>query len=199
MSQPLIIEAQSRAKAGTGTSRSLRREGMIPAIVYGNKQEPEMIAVNAREINKELQHAGFFSRLINLSIAGKNQNVLVKDVQIHPVTDLPLHVDFMRVNKDSKVHVSVQLHFVNEDKAPAIKRGGLLNVIVHSLEVVCSPESIPESLNVDLNGLEMHHSVQLSSIKLPAGVKAAHPERDAVIATVVAPAGEDKATAEEAE
>jgi large subunit ribosomal protein L25 len=193
MSQNTIIEARERSKAGTGTARAIRREGMIPAIVYGDKKDSEMIAVEARLIAKESQSAGFFSTLYTLKMGNQSQRVLVKDIQIHPVKDIPLHVDFMRVNKDSKVSVFVPVHYINEDKSPALKRGGLLNVIIHSLEISCPAEEIPESLAVDLNGLEMNQSVQLSLLGLPAGCKAAHPERDAVLATVVAPAGEEKA------
>jgi large subunit ribosomal protein L25 len=196
MSSATIIEAQERAKSGTGTARAIRREGMIPAIVYGNKIEPEMIAVDSKQIFRESQSAAFFSTLYTLKVNNNTQRVLVKDIQIHPVKDTPLHVDFMRVNKDSKVSVFIPIHYINEEKSPAIKRGGLLNIIAHNLETVCPAENIPEFLVVDLNGLEMHQSVQLSNIKFPEGCKAAHAERDAVLATVVAPAGEEKASEE---
>lgn len=185
MNTARVLEAKERTATGTGVARALRRDNMIPAIVYGGQTEPMMIAVNEKELLRETHTSGFFSRVFTLKINGKDHSVLAKDVQLHPVTDAPLHVDFQRVDKNSRVHVHVPLHFLNEDKSPALKRGATLNVVIHNLEVVCAPTAIPEGLSVDLLSLEMGGSVTLDTIKLPEGVTAAHPSRDHVIATLV--------------
>ena len=189
MSNALQLQAQERTSAGTGEARALRRQGMVPGIIYGDNKEPQMVAVDYKALNLECHTLAFYSQVITLEIGKKKQEVIAKDVQLHPVTDTPLHIDFQRVNKDSKIHVSVAVTYDNEDKAPGIKRGGTLNIIIHTLEIVCPPHSIPENLVVDLTGLEMGTSVHLDALKLPAGAKAAHPERDHVLATIVAPSG----------
>ena len=132
-----VMEAQARAIAGTGTARALRREGMVPAIIYGDKQESEMIAIDAKMLTHEAQKMDFFNKLWDVKVNGKSRKVIAKDIQRHPVTDKLIHVDFMRVNADSKVTVSVPLRFVNEDQSPALKRQALLNIIVHHLEIEC--------------------------------------------------------------
>lgn len=199
MSQEKIIEAQERVRGGTGAARAVRREGMIPGIVYGEKKSPEMISVDLKTIMTEAQHANFFSKLYTLKVGSNSQRVIAKDLQVHAVTETPMHIDFQRIGKDSKVHIFVPVHFVNEDKAPAIKLGGALNIIIHNLEMYCPADSIPEQIEVDLTGLEMHQSITLDAVKLPKGAKLANAERDHVIASVVAPSGmEEKASSEEA-
>lgn len=188
-----VMEAQSRATAGTGTARALRRQGMVPAIIYGNKEESEMIALDAKKLTHESQKMDFFNKLWDINVSGKTRKVIAKAVQRHPVNDQLIHVDFMRVNADSKVIVSIHLRFINEDQSPALKRQGLLNVIVHHLEIECPANVIPEGLEVDLTGLEMHQNVALSRLALPKGASARHPERDAILATVVAPGAGDEA------
>lgn len=187
MSAALELQAQERLSNGTGVARALRRQGLVPGIVYGDNKEPEMIAVDYKILNHECHTLAFFSKVITLNVDNKKQQVIAKDVQLHPVKDVPMHVDFQRVNKDSKVHVSVPVIYINEDKAPGIKRGGALNVIIHTLELVCPAQSIPEKLIMDLAGADMGVSIHLESLKLPAGAKAAHADRDHVLATIVAP------------
>ncbi len=189
MSAALELQAQERLSGGTGVARALRRQGMVPGIIYGDNKQPEMIVVDYKILNQECHTLAFFSKVITLNVDNKKQQVIVKDVQLHPVKDIPIHVDFQRVNKDSKVHVSVPLIYINEDKAPGIKRGGALNIILHTLELVCPTQSIPEKLVVDLSGAEMGVSIHLESLQLPAGAKAAHADRDHVLATIVAPSG----------
>ena len=180
-----VLEAQERTASGTGSARAIRRSDLVPAIVYGGTAEPFMVAVNKKQLDAECSTAGFFSRIFTLNVNGKSHQVLAKDVQLHPVTDVALHVDFQRVDKDSRVRVHVQLNFINEEKSPGVKRGGTLNVIVHKLEIVCSPMEIPESLTVDLIKLDMNGSIVLDDVKLPANVKPANAARDHVIATLV--------------
>lgn len=189
MSSSEAFIAQSRAASGTGNARAVRLSGFVPGIIYGNKKDPEMISLDPKHLMRECQAAGFFSRVYKISIEGKEQQVVAKDIQLHPVTDAPLHVDFQRINKDSKIHLHLPISFINEDKSPGIKRGGVLNVILHSLEVVCSPLSIPESLIVDLTGLDLNQSIPVGTLKLAKDIVIAHPERDHTVATVVAPSG----------
>lgn len=195
MSAINVFEAQTRTITGTGAARATRLEGQVPAVIYGNKQDPELVSVDEKTLTREIYTSGFYSRLYAVSVNGKEQPVLIKDVQLHPVSDRVIHVDFQRVNKDSKIHVSVPVVFINEDKSPGVKRGGMVNVVHHTLEVICLATAIPEKLEVDLSGAEANQSIHLEDLKLPEGVEAAHPERDHTIATIVAPAG---AAAEEA-
>lgn len=184
-----VFKAQERQKTTTGAARAIRNSGMVPAIVYGGKSEPQKISIDYKHLLKECQKAGFFSRIYNIELNKKIEQVIARDLQLHPVHDTPMHVDFQRVTKDSKINVHVPLYYINEDKAAGIKLGGILNVVVHSLEVVCSPNSIPEKFEIDLTGMGMNHSIHLDAIKLPDGVKIAHPERDNTIATIVAGSG----------
>jgi large subunit ribosomal protein L25 len=160
---------------------------MVPGIIYGNKKDPQMIALDPKTLMTECLQPGFFSRLYSIAVDGEEQEVLAKDVQLHPVTDHPLHVDFMRVSKDARVNVFVPVTFINEDKAPGIKRGGVLNVVHHNVELICPAQSIPEKLTIDLTGRDINQTIHLDALTLPEGVIAAHPERDNTIATIVAP------------
>lgn len=195
MSVAEILSAESRENNGSGPARALRREAKVPGIIYGDKKEPEMISINYKDLAREYQTSNFFSKVFTLDVNGCKQDVIAKDIQLHPVSDAPLHVDFQRVNKDSKVNVSVPIKFINEDKSPAIKRGGALNIIIHSLEISCSPHLIPENLVVDLTGVEMHHSILIEKLKLPEGSKPTHAARDNVLATIVAPTSDDEKAA----
>lgn len=196
MSSVETIPVQSRQAAGTGAARAIRREGLVPGILYGNKKEPQTIALDPRPLLKELYKPGFFSRLFTLSVDGKDQHVLAKDIQLDPVTDAPLHIDFQRVGKDSKIQVNVPIHFINDDRAPGVKKGGSLNVVHHTLELKCSAMAIPEEITVDLAKLEMGHGIRLSEIKLPDGVNVVHADQDITIVNIVAPGGPKATDAE---
>jgi len=187
MSTVTTLNLSPRTLSGTGSARAIRSSGLVPGIIYGNKKAPEMIAIDPQILLTECLQPGFFSKLYSVAIEGKMQEVLAKSVQFHPVTDRPLHVDFMRVSKDAKVHVFVPIIFINDDKAPGIKRGGVLNIVHHTLELVCPAQSIPEKLVVDLTGRDINQTVHLEELDLPEGVAAAHPDRDTTIATIVAP------------
>jgi large subunit ribosomal protein L25 len=189
MGTAITLNAQARTQSGTGGARAVRSAGMVPGIIYGNKQNPEMIAIDPKALSAECLQPGFFSKLYSVVLEGKEQQVLAKDIQFHPVTDRPIHVDFMRVSKGSKTHVFVPIAFINEDKAPGIKRGGVLNIVHHDIELICPVQSIPAKLVVDLLGRDINQTIHLESLNLPEGVVAAHPERDNTIATIVAPSG----------
>lgn len=198
MSMAITLNASSRTLSGTGGARAVRASGRVPGIIYGNKKDPEMIALDPKALMTECLQPGFFSRLYSIAVDGEEQEVLAKDVQLHPVTDHPLHVDFMRVSKDARVNVFVPVTFMNEDKAPGIKRGGVLNVVHHNIELICPARSIPEKLTVDLTGRDINQTIHLDALTLPEGVIAAHPERDNTIATIVAPTVMEETSAESA-
>lgn len=194
MSSIVTIEAQTRESTGTGSARATRREGLVPGIVYGHNKENQLISIEPRAIAKEIYKTGFFSRLFALSLNGKVEHVLAKDIHLDPVTDAPLHIDFMRVAKDARIHVNIPVTVINDDKAPGVKKGGIVNVIHHTLEVICPADSIPSEIIVDLTGLEAGHAVHLTDIKLAAGVVAAHPDRDNTLVSIVPPGGGSKET-----
>jgi len=198
MGTATILNASRRTLSGTGGARAVRGSGLVPGVIYGNKQDPEMIAIDPKILMAECLQPGFFSRLYSVSVDGKQQEVLAKDVQFHPVTDRPLHIDFMRISKGAKIHVFVPITFINEDKAPGVKRGGVLNVVHHDIELICPAQSIPDKLTVDLTGRDINQTIHLDALSLPEGVVAAHPDRDNTLATIVAPTVMEEASAQEA-
>jgi large subunit ribosomal protein L25 len=189
------IKTTIRDQSGTGPARAVRRQGLVPGILYGGNKAPERIAITEKELMLEINSSHFFNRIFQLEVNGQKQSAIAKALQLHPVTDRPLHVDFFRVDKDSKIHVFVPVEFINEDKSPGIKRGGVLNVIAHTLELICPANAIPETLTVDLTGLELGHSLHLDVLILDKRVSVAHPERDHTLATIVAPIAETESTA----
>ncbi|WP_136162926.1 50S ribosomal protein L25/general stress protein Ctc [Sphingomonas flavalba] len=187
MSDVLTLSAETRDRAGKGASRALRNSGRVPAVIYGDKQEPTPIHVEERALMK-LLHTGFFmNSLVMVEAGGKTIRTLPKDVQFHPVTDRPLHVDFLRVSANAKVTVAVPVRFINEDKAPGIKRGGVLNVVRHELELACDAARIPDEVIIDLTGRDVGDSIHISHVTLPEGATPTIDDRDFTIATVVAP------------
>lgn len=187
MSETLTLPAEARERAGKGASRALRREGRTPAVIYGGKEEPTMIHVEQKELVRQLGTGHFMNSIVNIEIGGKTVRTLPKDVAFHPVTDRPTHVDFLRLTGDSKVEVSVPVVFVNEDASPGLKKGGVLNIVRHELELVCASDSIPEEIQIDVTGRDVGESIHISDVTLPKGVKSAISDRDFTIATLVAP------------
>jgi len=187
MSDALTLSAQTRERAGKGASRAMRREGRVPAVVYGNKQEPLAIHLEEKALIKAMANGHFMNSVVMIEGVGAAIRVLPKDVQFHPVTDRPLHVDFLRIAKNASVHVNVPVVFLDEEKAPGIKRGGVLNVVRHELELICGAANIPEKIEISLAGLEVGDAIHISAVTLPAGATPAIDERDFTIATVVAP------------
>ncbi len=187
MSDTLTLSAQLRDRAGKGASRALRREGRVPAVIYGDKKEPEAIHIAERELNKLLGTGHFMNSIVEVEIDGKSVVTLPKDVAFHPVSDRPLHVDFLRIAKGSTVEVSVPVVFVNEEASPGLKRGGVLNVVRHELELVCDATKIPDEIEVDVTGTDIGDSIHISAVTLPKGSESAITDRDFTIATIVAP------------
>ncbi len=189
MSDTLTLPAETRAQAGKGASRALRREGRVPAVVYGNNEAPASIHVEEKELVRQLGTGHFFNSIVEISIGGQTVRTLPKDVAFHPVNDRPLHADFLRISKDHKVHVNVPVHFANEAASPGLKRGGVLNIVRHELDLVCDPERIPDEVTIDVTGLEVGASIHISHVALPEGAMSAITDRDFTIATIVAPSG----------
>ncbi|MBL6932837.1 MAG: 50S ribosomal protein L25/general stress protein Ctc [Rhodospirillales bacterium] len=187
MVQAATMSVELRDRAGKGAARATRRAGRVPAVIYGNKQDPVMISLDPVELMMQLRGGGFFSSVYELDAAGTKHRVLPRDLQLHPVTDRPLHVDFMRFSAKTRLNVEVAVVFINEEDCPGLKQGGVLNIVRHTIELLCSPDHIPENLVVDLAGLEVGDSVHISSMKLPDDVDLTITDRDFTVATIAAP------------
>jgi large subunit ribosomal protein L25 len=189
MSEQLTLSAETRERAGKGASRVLRREGRVPAVVYGNNEEPLSIHLEEKRLVKALSTGHFMNSVVMIDAGGAPVRTLPKDVQFHPVTDRPLHVDFLRISEHAKVHVAVPIHFTDEDKSKGLKRGGVLNAVRHELELVCDAAEIPEEVEISLAGMDIGDSLHISAVTLPKGTESAITDRDFTIATIVAPSG----------
>ena len=189
MSDLLTLSADARERAGKGASRVLRREGRVPAVIYGNKDEPQGVHVEEKALMKALMTGHFFNSVVMIDVGGKAVRTIPKDVQFHPVSERPLHADFLRISEHATIHVDVPVHFIDEALSPGIKRGGVLNIVRHELELVCDAASIPEEIAISLSGLDIGDSIHISSVTLPVGSTSAITDRDFTIATVVAPSG----------
>ena len=187
MAEIMVLKAQAREGVGKGAARELRRQGLVPAVIYGDKQSPVTIALAYKDIHKAIYAGGFLSHVIQLDVDGTSHSVIPRDYQLDPVKDFPLHVDFLRVGSGSTLHVEVHVTFTNEEQSPGLKRGGTLNVVRHTVEVIAPANAIPEELSVDLSGTEIGDSIHISAVTLPAGVTPAIKDRDFTIATIVAP------------
>jgi large subunit ribosomal protein L25 len=187
MSEQLTLPAETRDRAGKGASRALRREGRVPAVVYGNNEEPLSIHVEEKLLAKMLSTGHFMNSVVMIDAAGQQTRTLPKDVQFHPVTSRPVHVDFFRVGEHSQVTVGVPVRFTDEEKSPGVKRGAVLNIVRHELELVCDASEIPDEIVISLDGLNVGDSIHISAVQLPAGVTSAITDRDFTIATIVAP------------
>jgi large subunit ribosomal protein L25 len=204
MSEALTLPAEARERAGKGASRSLRREGRVPAVIYGGKEEPVAIHLEEKELRRQLGSGHFMNSIVMVEIGGKSVRTLPKDVAFHPVSDRPLHVDFLRLSKDSKVEVLVPVVFVNEEASPGLKKGGVLNIVRHELDLICESDKIPDEIVIDVTGLEVGDSIHIHHVTLPEGSVSTIADRDFTIATIVAPsalrsehdAGEDEGATE---
>jgi large subunit ribosomal protein L25 len=187
MSEQLTLPAESRERAGKGASRELRRNGRVPAVVYGDKKEPLQVHVEEKLLAKMLSTGHFMNSVVMVELGGKANRTLPKDVQFHPVSSRPIHVDFLRIGEHSKVTVAIPVRFDNEDDSPGLKRGGVLNVVQHEIDLVCDASEIPDEIHIDLTGLDIGDSIHISQVTLPKGAKPAIDDRDFTVATLVAP------------
>ena len=190
MSEQLTLSAETRERAGKGASRAMRREGRVPAVVYGNKEEPLAIHLEEKALVKMMSNGHFMNSVVMIEVGGgATARTLPKDVQFHPVTDRPLHVDFLRISEHSKVHVNVPIRFTDEEECRGIKRGGVLNAVRHELELVCDAAEIPDEIAITLKGLNIGDSLHFSAVTLPKGIESAITDRDFTIATIVPSSG----------
>ena len=205
MADTTMINGNLRNSTGKGSARATRRAGRIPAIIFGDKKETISIDIEEREYKKLMSQSGIFSRLLDLSVDGKSNIVLTRDIQFHPVSENPLHVDFLRIGKGSNINVSVPVSFINEELSPGLKTGGVLNTVRFELELECPADNIPEKIEINLEGLVVGDSIKISSVNLPDGVSSTITDRDFTIATIAAPtvmseiSTEDTAETEETE
>lgn len=192
------IEAEARARAGKGAARATRRAGKVPAVIYGARQTPELIALDPRLVLREIHHAGWRSRLYDIRVDGTTTRALIRDVQFHPVTDRPEHVDFQRLAPGEKVRVAVNVQFLNEGISPGLKRGGVLNVVRHAVDCLVDPDHVPAHFEADLASLDINDNVRWSDLRGTEGIRPVILDRDFVIATVAPPTKAAEPTAEAA-
>ena len=187
--EAIEIKAETRSQVGKGSARAARRAGLVPAVIYGNKESALSITINANAWRQMMNKPGIFSQLMNIEVDNKKHFVLPRDIQQHPVSEQAEHVDFLRVTKNATVAVGITVEFINEDKCTGIKLGGVLNIVRSQVELNCPAISIPEKLTVDLEGLNVGHTIHISSIKLPEGCTPTITDRDFTVATIAAPRG----------
>jgi large subunit ribosomal protein L25 len=184
-----VLKAQAREGVGKGAAREARRQGLVPAVIYGDKKAPVTVSVAYKDAHKAIYAGGFKSHVLDLDVDGTIHKVIPRDYQLDVVKGQPVHIDFLRVSGNAKLHVEVHVAFHNEEASPGLKRGGTLNVVRHTVEVIAPANAIPEEITVDLTGTEIGDSIHISAVKLPKGVTPAITDRDFTIATLVAPSG----------
>jgi large subunit ribosomal protein L25 len=181
-----VLSAEARARAGKGAARATRRMGRVPGIIYGDNQEPVLISLEPRELSRVLANRGFFATLIDVNVDGAVHRTLPREVQRHPATDAPLHLDFMRVGGNTRVTVTVPVVFTNPEMSPGLRRGGILNIVRHGIELSCPVDKIPDQLVVELNGLEIGESIHISRVTIPQECHPTITDRDFTIASIAA-------------
>ncbi len=187
MTKRYDMSAVKRERAGKGVARALRREAQTPAVIYGDKKEPVTISIPTKEANLEFNKGQMFTTLCDLDVDGKKDLVLARDIQLHPVTDNVLHVDFLRVNDKTKLTVAVAVNYINQEECAGLKEKGILNVIRYDVDLVCKAVAIPEAIDVDLTKFEIGDSIKISDAVMPDGAKPAIDDRDFTLATIAAP------------
>ena len=181
------LSLQERDQLGTGPTRALRLTGYVPVSLYGKNQSPKNLSIEERVLVKEMKEKGFLSHLFEVSVDNKPQKVLIRAIQKHPVSDRPLHLDLLAIDANSRIKVDITIRILNEEKSPGLKQGGILNLLRHELPAICSPDNIPEFIDVDLGNLKMGDSVHLKDLPLPQGIEIEHPEKIETILTVAQP------------
>jgi len=189
MSDMLELEATARDRVGKGAARALRRQGLVPCVIYGDKKDPDAIAIERRHIVKQLSTGQFLNSIYMINVSGKKTRVIPRAFELDPVKDMPIHVDFLRVSGSTEVTVEIPVTFINEDISPGLKRGGVLNVVRHAVEVTCPADAIPEELVADLEPFDVGDAIHISAIPLPAKVTPTITDRDFTVATIAAPSG----------
>ena len=188
MSKSYELKAEARVLAGKGSARAVRRNGRVPAVIYGDKQTPISISLDYKEIYYKIHGGGFLHTVATIDVNGDKIRVLPKDYQLDPVKDFPTHVDFLRVSANSRIKVEIPVHFINQDISVGLKRGGILNIVRHEVEFMCPVDAIPDFITVDLASVDIGHSVHISAVAVPEGLKPTI-DRDFTVATIVSPGG----------
>ncbi len=202
MADSTALTVQGRDGAGKGAARATRRAGLVPGVIYGDNKEPILIAIEPRDLIAQMHRPGFSTHIFDIELDGKSHRAMAQDVQMHPVRDVPIHVDFRRIGKNTVVTVEVPVHFSNELASPGIKRGGVLNIVRHEIEVRARPDDLPEQFDIDLTGLDIGDSVHISALTMPDGVAPTITDRDFTICTIAPPtvvAAAEEETDEDAE
>ena len=196
MAKPVVLEAETRVRGGKGAARAIRRSGRVPAVIYGDKQEPTLVSFGYQELMKHVQTGRLMSTLVDIEVGGEKVRAIARDIQFEPVRDFLQHVDFLRLGKGARITVEVACNFVNEDECPGLSQGGAMNVIRYEIELSVLASDIPESIDIDLNGLEIGDGVHGSDLKLPEGAELTITDRDFTICTIVAPTVETEPSEE---
>jgi large subunit ribosomal protein L25 len=201
MAQTATLNALVRERAGKGAARAVRREGRVPAVIYGDKKEPQTISMDYRELMKQVQTGRFLSTLVDIDVDGTKVRTIPRDVQFDPVRDFVVHVDFLRLGKGARIAVEVAINFLGDEDSPGLKRGGVLNVVRHTVEIMCPADAIPESFDMDISELDIGDGLHSTDLTLPEGMTFTITDRDFTIATISAPSGgaEDEEDAVEGE
>ncbi len=197
MSKIVQLKAASRARAGKGASRAVRREGLVPGVVYGDKKEPQLVSLKYGEVLPHVMTGRFMSTLVDLDVEGKTVRAIARDVQFEPVRDLIVHVDFLRLGKDARIAVDVPVRVIGQEKCPGLKAGGALNIVSHEVALYCSADFIPDEITVDVSELHIHQSIHLSQLKLPENVKPVSRDNSTIV-TVAAKGKEEEVPVEAA-
>ncbi len=199
MTKHIKIEAETRVMAGKGAARAVRREQRVPAVIYGDKKEPVMISLVAKDLIKEANSQSFFTNIFDIKVGEETHSVLPRDIQLHPVKDHPMHVDFLRITEKTMINVQIPVNVTNEEESPGVAKGGVISIIRHDVEVNCSAKNIPSEIVIDLTGKDVGDSVHIGELALPKGVTAVNDEKLTVL-TIVAPSSlksEEEVTTEE--
>ena len=198
MSDTIELSAALRDRVGKGSARASRREGQVPAVIYGDKKPPLSISVESKILERLFNQSGFFTHIFEIDVDGKKHRTLARDAQLHPVKDTVMHVDFLRVSARTQVTVEIPVVFLNEDTCPGIKTGGVLNIVRRAIEVTCPANAIPESIELDLGAVQAGESVHISAVTLPDGVVPTITDRDFTVCSIAAPSGGGSGETEEA-
>lgn len=199
MSDTIELSAALRDRVGKGSARASRREGQVPAVIYGDKKPPLSISVESKILERLFNQSGFFTHIFEIDVDGKKHRALARDAQLHPVKDTVMHVDFLRVSARTQVTVEIPVVFLNEDTCPGIKTGGVLNIVRRAIEVTCPANAIPESIELDLGAVQAGESVHISAVTLPDGVVPTITDRDFTVCSIAAPSGGGGGETEEVE
>ena len=181
------LRAEPRSGTGKGPAFQMRKQGLVPGVIYGGDAEPENVSLDFRVLERHVETGTFLTTLFMLEVGGKKTRVLPRALQVDPVSDRPVHVDFMRLTQGAKVRIAIPVHFKNQGESPGLKRGGVLNIVQHEIDLLCPADAIPDTIEVDLTGLDIHDSIHISSIELPQGLKPIIRGRDFTVCSIVAP------------